>query len=148
MINGYPIGKYVFLWIMAGVVGFEPTIHGTKNRCLTTWLHPNGERLITRLVRAVQEPSGKKKSDTDACFSTQADSVADLVRGNAPEVRLAGPAAIASGRNTAPVRGAVAKAGNHAQFETRGQRRGVVRTGVNRQQVHLDQHRAHPDSSA
>lgn len=26
---------------MAGVVGFEPTIHGTKNRCLTTWPHPN-----------------------------------------------------------------------------------------------------------
>ena len=25
---------------LAGVVGFEPTIHGTKNRCLTTWLHP------------------------------------------------------------------------------------------------------------
>ena len=27
---------------LAGVVGFEPTVHGTKNRCLTTWLHPNG----------------------------------------------------------------------------------------------------------
>jgi hypothetical protein len=26
--------------VVAGVVGFEPTIHGTKNRCLTTWLHP------------------------------------------------------------------------------------------------------------
>ena len=26
---------------MAGVVGFEPTVHDTKNRCLTTWLHPN-----------------------------------------------------------------------------------------------------------
>ncbi len=25
---------------MAGVVGFEPTVHDTKNRCLTTWLHP------------------------------------------------------------------------------------------------------------
>ena len=29
---------------MAGVVGFEPTIHGTKNRCLTAWLHPNVRR--------------------------------------------------------------------------------------------------------
>ena len=29
---------------LAGVVGFEPTVHGTKNRCLTTWLHPNGPR--------------------------------------------------------------------------------------------------------
>ena len=28
---------------MAGVVGFEPTDDGTKNRCLTTWLHPNSE---------------------------------------------------------------------------------------------------------
>ena len=26
---------------MAGVVGFEPTHGDTKNRCLTTWLHPN-----------------------------------------------------------------------------------------------------------
>ncbi len=25
---------------MAGVVGFEPTHGGTKNRCLTAWLHP------------------------------------------------------------------------------------------------------------
>ena len=23
-----------------GVEGFEPPIHGTKNRCLTAWLHP------------------------------------------------------------------------------------------------------------
>ena len=26
---------------VAGMVGFEPTIHCTKNSCLTTWLHPN-----------------------------------------------------------------------------------------------------------
>ena len=26
---------------MAGAVGFEPTIHDTKNRCLTTWPRPN-----------------------------------------------------------------------------------------------------------
>ncbi len=45
---------------MAGVVGFEPTIHGTKNRCLTTWLHPNGERLSTIVVVGVQELFGKK----------------------------------------------------------------------------------------
>ena len=51
---GRHIGK-----IMAGVVGFEPTIHGTKNRCLTTWLHPNGERLSTPLGRALQEGCGK-----------------------------------------------------------------------------------------
>ena len=26
---------------MAGVAGFEPTNDDTKNRCLTTWRHPN-----------------------------------------------------------------------------------------------------------
>lgn len=26
---------------MAGVEGFEPANDDTKNRCLTTWLHPN-----------------------------------------------------------------------------------------------------------
>lgn len=25
---------------VAGAVGFEPTVHGTKNRCLTTWPRP------------------------------------------------------------------------------------------------------------
>ncbi len=45
---------------LAGVVGFEPTIHGTKNRCLTTWLHPNGEALSTIVVWRVQDLSRKK----------------------------------------------------------------------------------------
>ena len=39
---------------MAGVVGFEPTVRGTKNRCLTTWLHPNGVRVINADVGRVQ----------------------------------------------------------------------------------------------
>ena len=26
---------------MAGAVGFEPTVHEIKTRCLTTWLRPN-----------------------------------------------------------------------------------------------------------
>ena len=26
---------------MAGADGFEPSVHGIKTRCLTTWLHPN-----------------------------------------------------------------------------------------------------------
>ena len=25
---------------LAGAVGFEPTVHDTKNRCLTTWPRP------------------------------------------------------------------------------------------------------------
>ena len=32
---------------LAGMVGFEPTIHCTKNSCLTTWLHPSSEALFT-----------------------------------------------------------------------------------------------------
>ena len=31
----------IFGSYLAGVAGFEPAVHGTKNRCLTTWLHPN-----------------------------------------------------------------------------------------------------------
>ena len=45
---------------MAGVVGFEPTVHGTKNRCLTAWLHPNSETLVTVKAGAVQAPSWKE----------------------------------------------------------------------------------------
>ena len=28
-------------FLLAGVAGFEPTNDDTKNRCLTTWRHPN-----------------------------------------------------------------------------------------------------------
>ena len=31
---------------LAGMVGFEPTVHCTKNSCLTTWLHPNVTRYL------------------------------------------------------------------------------------------------------
>ena len=30
---------------VAWVVGFEPTVHATKKRCLTAWLHHNSEKL-------------------------------------------------------------------------------------------------------
>lgn len=33
-----------YLSEVAGMVGFEPTVHCTKNSCLTTWLHPNVSR--------------------------------------------------------------------------------------------------------
>ncbi len=33
---------------LAGAVGFEPTVHGTKNRCLTTWLRPNCRRDLSK----------------------------------------------------------------------------------------------------
>src|SRR6056300_1265151 len=35
----------------AGAVGFEPTIHDTKNRCLTTWPRPSIFTLILQIVR-------------------------------------------------------------------------------------------------
>lgn len=40
---------------MAGVVGFEPTMRCTKNRCLTTWLHPNCGGVFTEHVRKAQD---------------------------------------------------------------------------------------------
>ena len=33
---------------LAGAVGFEPTVRGTKNRCLTTWLRPNGVAVFSQ----------------------------------------------------------------------------------------------------
>jgi hypothetical protein len=43
-----PVGCSGQFWEeLAGVVGFEPTVRGTKNRCLTTWLHPNRDALVT-----------------------------------------------------------------------------------------------------
>ena len=39
---------------LAGVVGFEPTVHATKKRCLTTWLHPSSEKPNTQQMRHLQ----------------------------------------------------------------------------------------------
>jgi hypothetical protein len=36
-----PVSDKCQLQALAGAVGFEPTVHGTKTRCLTTWLRPN-----------------------------------------------------------------------------------------------------------
>lgn len=44
-----------------GVVGFEPTVRGTKNRCLTTWLHPpNGGGLSSQSRTRAQEQKKHK----------------------------------------------------------------------------------------
>ena len=43
---------------MAGVAGFEPTNDGIKNRCLTTWRHPNhlmDEKYSSRFCYKMQE---------------------------------------------------------------------------------------------
>ena len=45
---------------VAGVVGFEPTVHGTKNRCLTAWLHPNCDALVTPRRAEDQAPGVQK----------------------------------------------------------------------------------------
>lgn len=39
---------------MAGAVGFEPTVHGTKNRCLTTWPRPNCGGVFIQALAWVQ----------------------------------------------------------------------------------------------
>lgn len=44
---------------LAGAVGFEPTVHDTKNRCLTTWPRPISVRgaensaLMTRVQPSI-----------------------------------------------------------------------------------------------
>ena len=41
-----------YIHILAGVVGFEPTNDGVRDRGLTAWLHPN-----IMVIRAGLEPS-------------------------------------------------------------------------------------------
>ena len=50
----------IYLMILAGVVGFEPTVRGTKNRCLTTWLHPNDVACHTTPFCRVQAQTTQK----------------------------------------------------------------------------------------
>jgi hypothetical protein len=40
--------------LLAGVVGFEPTVHATKKHCLTAWLHPISEASNTTKTQMVQ----------------------------------------------------------------------------------------------
>ena len=35
---------------MAGVVGFEPTVHGIKTRCLAAWRRPNNLFMLLQQV--------------------------------------------------------------------------------------------------
>jgi ABC-type Mn2+/Zn2+ transport system permease subunit len=55
-----------FWFGLAGVVGFEPTVHGTKNRCLTAWLHPNRAALATQSPSGVQAPPALFYMQNDA----------------------------------------------------------------------------------
>jgi hypothetical protein len=40
---------------LAGMVGFEPTVHATKKRCLTTWPHPSSEKPNTQQMLNLQD---------------------------------------------------------------------------------------------
>ncbi len=53
--------SYVYGWkVLAGVVGFEPTIFSTKNCCLTTWPHPISERRSSASLGGAQGDLKKK----------------------------------------------------------------------------------------
>ena len=41
------------------MVGFEPTVHCTKNSCLTTWLHPNLARFLAKEARRCKRKIGQ-----------------------------------------------------------------------------------------
>ena len=53
MLNYYSVTNNTL--VLAGVVGFEPTNHGIKTRCLTPWLHPKGPliRFNSVILRSV-----------------------------------------------------------------------------------------------
>ena len=48
------------LWVLAGMVGFEPTIYCTKNSCPTARPHPNSEVVIRARQPRVQAPIEQK----------------------------------------------------------------------------------------
>ncbi len=56
---------------MAGVEGFEPSHGDTKNRCLTTWLHPSNAALITLDLGPVQGWKRKKDENRVACAAAR-----------------------------------------------------------------------------
>ena len=70
MLNYYSVTNNTL--VLAGVVGFEPTNHGIKTRCLTPWLHPKDplirfNSVILKLVlyTVKQVTAFKKQSPTD-----------------------------------------------------------------------------------
>ena len=48
---------------LAGAVGFEPTHHGIKTRCLTAWLHPNNLHKLQKCHSEDDEPMCQEWSD-------------------------------------------------------------------------------------
>ena len=68
--------------ILAGAVGFEPTVHGTKNRCLTTWPRPNCGGVSTQAHGWVQGLN-------PTFFAASSIRIAALAAG--PEIRRADP---------------------------------------------------------
>src|SRR5450756_522245 len=72
---------------MAGAGGFEPPVHGTKARCLTTWLRPKGSqrrrKKYSRAGKKGQERSHLAQSAAKA-FS-HCRSAPEIVRPTPPE---------------------------------------------------------------
>ena len=112
---------------VAGVAGFEPAVHCTKNSCLTTWLHPNGDALVTPVTGRFQARRCKKFTAFAIPLIPPAPSgsIQDLVGLDAPQMRLAGPAVITARRHLAPVGATVFEMRDHAQFETRHDHRAL-----------------------
>ncbi len=58
------------------MVGFEPTVHGTKNRCLTTWLHPseikaqNVKRICLFIQDSLSTPSNNELRSQEIILQT------------------------------------------------------------------------------
>ena len=48
---------------LAGVAGIEPANGGTKNRCLTTWLHPSRARPYNARVTNVKGPKWENQAE-------------------------------------------------------------------------------------
>lgn len=57
--------KYPF-WKETGVEGIEPSHVGTKNRCLTTWLHPRSEGVLALARRGSKRKSWGNAGRSDA----------------------------------------------------------------------------------
>jgi hypothetical protein len=68
--------SYVYGWkVLAGVVGFEPTIFSTKNCCLTTWPHPISEPRSSVSFGGAQEGFWKNPKLFPPVLSRPADLV-------------------------------------------------------------------------
>ena len=57
------------LWVLVGMVGLEPAHNGVKDRCLTTWLHPNVARVLYPFSAALSRLSEKVARFRKMCYN-------------------------------------------------------------------------------